>query len=83
MSPRKVVLEVREPSEIQLETWEIVRFDRIDTGAAVGTIIVDESTLLPTGASWLHLEAGTYQFRALRDVDLQIVSGGVHVVTRR
>lgn len=81
MSERRVTVYVREPSEVELGTQESVQLDRVMRRAGEGAVHLRHGGLLRAGANRVELERGVYAFRALRDVDLRVVHGGVDVVT--
>lgn len=81
MSERRVTVYVREPSELELRTRESVQLDRVVRRDDEGVVHRRHGALLRAGANRVQLERGVYAFRALGDVDLRVVHGGVDVVT--
>src|SRR5262245_51681529 len=70
-----VVLDVREPSNVQLTLGDKVQLDRLI--AARGSHMAERAGgLIGPGVAALALGPGLYTFRTLSDADLRVVSGG-------
>jgi len=74
--PLHVMLDVREPSTIDLTVGEKVQLDRL-VRSRHGHVAERRGDLLMPGVTTLALETGRYFFKTLSDAHLKVVRGGV------
>jgi len=73
----QVVLDVRQPSVIELTVGERVQLDRL-TAASHGNVAERHGNLLDAGVATLALDPGFYFFKTLSAANLKVVHGGVN-----
>ena len=74
--PLHVMLDVREPSTIDLTVGEKVQLDRL-VRSRHGHVAERRGDLLMPGVTTLALATGRYFFKTLSDAHLKVVRGGV------
>jgi len=72
----QVMLDVREPSIIELTVGERVQLDRV-LPLHPGYVAERHGDLLERGVATLSLDPGTYYFKTLSDANLKVIRGGV------
>jgi len=75
--PLHVMLDVREPSTVDLTVGEKVQLDRL-VRSQHGHVAERRGALLTPGVTTLALEPGGYFFKTLADAHLKVVCGGVN-----
>ena len=74
--PLQVILQVREPSVIELTVEDRVQLDRL-VASSRGGMPRRHGDLLAPGTTQLALAPGAYQLRSLAPAHLRVVQGGV------
>ena len=74
--PLRVMLEVREPSVVEISVGERVQLDRL-VRARHGCVAERHGRLLGAGVSTVDLAPGEYHLMTLSAANLRVVHGGV------